>query len=309
MEFGVFLPVSGRAAGRDTLTEAARRAEEWEFAAVWAAERIVIPWEIETAYPYAEGAQFIVPPDRPFLETLTCLAYLAGRTERIRLGVSVLVLPYRHPLHWAKVVTTIDTLSQGRFILGVGIGWMVEEFEALGAPFKERGAVSDEQLAILKTLLRDEHCSYEGRFYRFRDVAFYPKSSRQAGIPIWVGGEGKPARRRTARYGDAWFPYFVRITPEELAARFDMVRALSAEQGRDPDEIRLNCNLPIEVTSEPVPQEPDRLRGTPEQLAEAVRRFQHVGVEHLALQFMVPRYPDRLEQIERFATEVLPECS
>ncbi len=95
MEFGVFLPVSGRAAGRDTLTDAARRAEGWRFAAVWAAERIVIPWEIETAYPYAEGAQFIVPPDRPFLESLTTLAFLAGRTETIRLGDDSLPLRVR----------------------------------------------------------------------------------------------------------------------------------------------------------------------------------------------------------------------
>ena len=305
MEFGVFLPVSGRAAGRDTLTDAARRAEGWGFAAVWAAERIVIPWEIETAYPYAEGAQFIVPPDRPFLESLITLAFLAGRTERIRLGVSVIVLPYRHPLHWAKVATTIDTLSGGRFILGVGVGWMVEEFEALGASFKDRGAVSDEQLQVLQRVLDDEWCTYEGRFYRFRDVAFYPKSYRQR-IPVWVGGEGARAQRRTALYGDAWFPYFVRITPRELAARFDNVRKLAAEHGRDADRISFNCNLPIVVTNEPVPQEEDRLHGTPEQLAEAIRRFADVGVEHLALQFMVPRYPERLEQMERFATEILP---
>ena len=306
MEFGVFLPVSGRAAGRDTLTDAAQRAERWGFKAVWAAERIVIPWQIDTAYPYAEGSQFIVPPDRPFLESLTCLAFLAGRTETIRLGVSVLVLPYRHPLHWAKVVTTIDALSEGRFILGVGIGWMVEEFVALGAPFQERGAVTDEQLQILHRLLDDERCSYDGRYYRFHDIAFYPKSYRDR-IPIWVGGEGKPAQRRTALYGDAWSPYFVRITPRELAERFENVRRLAAEHGRDPEQISLNCNLPIVVTEEPVPQEEDRLRGTPEQLGDALRRFADVGVEHLALQFMVPRYPERLEQMERFATLVLPE--
>ncbi|MBA2447988.1 MAG: TIGR03619 family F420-dependent LLM class oxidoreductase [Chloroflexi bacterium] len=306
MDFGVFLPVSGRATGRDTLTDAARRAEGWGFGTVWAAERIVIPWQIETAYPYAEGSAFIVPPDRPFLESLTCLAFLAGCTETIKLGVSTLVLPYRHPLQWAKVATSIDTLSEGRLVLGVGVGWMVEEFGALGAHFAERGAVSDEQLEILQRLLNDERCSYEGRFYQFRDLAFYPKAYRQTGIPVWVGGEGRAAQRRTARYGDAWFPYFVRITPRELAARFDNVRAMAAEHGREADQISLACCLPIVVTDGPVPQDDDRLRGSAEQLVEAVRRFAAVGVEHLALQFMVPRYPERLEQIERFATEVLP---
>ena len=125
MKFGVFLPISGRAAGPATLTEAAREAEALGYDAVWAADRIVIPWEISTPYPYGEGQNFIVPPDRPFLEPLSCLSFLAGCTEKIILGMSVLVLPYRHPLYWAKIATTIDHLSKGRMILGVGVGWMV----------------------------------------------------------------------------------------------------------------------------------------------------------------------------------------
>src|SRR3972149_916389 len=147
MKLGVFLPISGKAAG-GVLMDAARRAEALGYGSVWTADRIIIPWEITTPYPYSEGASFIVPPDRPFLEPLTCLAYLAGCTEKIALGMSVLVLPYRHPLYWAKIATTIDHLSRGRLILGVGVGWMAEEFLALGAPFKDRGAFSDEPLEI-----------------------------------------------------------------------------------------------------------------------------------------------------------------
>ena len=305
MEFGVFLPVSGRATGRSTLADAAQRAERWGFASVWTAERMVMPWEISTPYPYAEGSAFIVPPDRPFLEDLTCLAFLAGCTEKVWLGVSVMVLPFRHPLHWAKVATTIDTLSEGRLILGVGIGWLLEEFEALGVRFEDRAAMSDEQLQVVDVLLTEERCSFEGRFYRFHDVAFYPKSHRRPRFPIWVGGEGRRAQRRAALYGDAWFPYFVRVTPEELGSRFDNVRRIAADHGRD-GPLTLNCCLPVEVTVEPVPQEDDRLRGSPDQLTEALRRFAGVGVEHIALQFMVPRYPERLAQMERFAGEVLP---
>src|SRR3990172_3232390 len=110
MKVGVFLPISGRAAS-SVLAEAARRAEALGYDSVWTADRIVIPWEINTPYPYSEGANFIVPPDRPFLEPLTCLAYLAGCTEKIRLGMSVLVMPYRPPLYSAKIATTIDHLS------------------------------------------------------------------------------------------------------------------------------------------------------------------------------------------------------
>jgi probable F420-dependent oxidoreductase len=307
VKFGVFLPVSGRAAGPDTLTAAARQAEDLGFEAVWAADRIVIPWQIQTPYPYSEGSEFFVPPDRPFLEPLTCLAFLAGVTERIRLGISVLVMPYRHPLYWAKIATTIDTLSAGRFILGVGVGWMAEEFEALGVSFGERGARSNEQLEIVRRLWEEERPQFGGNFYHFENVAFYPKPSQKPRLPVWVGGEAAPAQRRAAVYGDAWFPYFVRITATELAARFDTVRQWAAEAGRDPASIRLTCCRPVVVTDEPVAQEEDRLAGTPDQLVESLRAFQAIGVEHLALQFMAGRYPDRVQQIERFAAEVMPK--
>jgi len=305
MKFGVFLPISGRAAS-GVLAEAARSAEALGYASVWAADRIVTPWQIDTPYPYSADQRFIVPPDLPFLEPLACLAYLAAGTERIALGMSVLVMPYRHPLHWAKIATTIDHLSRGRLILGVGVGWMVEEFEALGANFKERGAVADEQLEILSRLWEEDKPSFEGRYYRFREVGFSPKPLQKPRIPIWVGGEGARAQRRAARYGDAWFPYFVRITPQELAARFDNVRRWAREVGRDPERIRLSCCLPIELTPEPVPQQDDRLMGSPEQLTVALRAYGKIGVEHMALQFMVPRWPERREQIERFAREVMP---
>ena len=306
MKFGVFLPISGRAAGAATLMEAARSAEALGYDSVWTADRIVIPWKIETPYPYSEGQQFIVPPDRPFLEPLTCLAFLAGCTEKIFLGMSVLVLPYRHPLYWAKIATTIDHLSKGRLILGVGVGWMVEEFEALGASFKDRGDLSDEQLELIKVLWKKEKVRFEGRHYRFGDIAFQPKPFQKPRIPIWVGGEGVHAQRRAAAYGDGWFPYFVRITPRELAKRFDNVRSQAAKAERDPDLIRLACCLPIEVSEKPLAQEEDRLRGAPDQLAEALRGFRDIGVEHIALQFMVPHWPERQAQIERFAREVMP---
>jgi probable F420-dependent oxidoreductase len=200
MEFGLFLPVSGRSATRKTLREYAQFAERLGFSQLWAAERLVIPWSIETAYPYAEGATFIVPPDRPFLESLTVVAFLAGCTDRMKLGVSVLVLPYRHPLHWAKVAATIDVLSEGRFTLGVGVGWMREEFDALNAAFAERGRVSDEQLQMLRGALTEEHSTFEGQHYRFRDIAFNPKGYGRDRPPIWVGGEGAAAQKRAAKY-------------------------------------------------------------------------------------------------------------
>jgi probable F420-dependent oxidoreductase len=306
MKFGIFLPVSGRAATRTTLMQAARQAESLGYDSVWSADRIVIPWEIKTIYPYSKEATFIVPPDRPFLEPLTCLAFLAGCTENIQLGMSVMVLPYRHPLYWGKIATTIDQLSMGRLIMGVGVGWMEEEFAAMGAPFNDRGRLSDEQLQLLDKLWNDDHITFHGQYYSFDDIAFSPKPFQKPRIPIWVGGEGKRAQRRAGQYGDAWFPYFVRITPNELAKRFDHVRLTAREAGRDPDRIVFACCLPIELTTQTVPQEEDYLKGNIEQLTEALKKFQAAGVAHIGLQFMVPHYPQRQAQIERFAKEALP---
>ena len=306
MKFGVFLPVSGRAAGRKTLMEAARQAEALGYDSVWAADRVVMPWKIDTAYPYSKKATFIVPPDRPFFDTLTCLAFLAGCTEKIELGMSVMVLPYRHPLYWAKIATTIDQLSTGRLIMGVGVGWMEEELAAMNAPFKERGKLSDEQLTLLKQLWTDEHITFRGKYYQVSDIAFSPKPYQKPRIPIWVGGEGKAAQRRAGRFGDAWFPYFVRITPKELAARFDNVRAEAKNAGRNPNDVALACCLPIELTASEVPQEEEYLRGSVEQVTTALRKFLAIGVIHIGLQFMIPHYPERQQQIERFAREALP---
>jgi probable F420-dependent oxidoreductase len=304
MKIGVFLPISGRATGPETLMQAAQSAEQQGFDSIWSADRVVTPWQINTFYPYSENHEFIVPPDRPFLDSFTCLAFLAGCTEKIMLGISVLVLPYRHPLYWARVAASIERLSKGRLIMGVGVGWMEEEFAALGVPFKERGKMTDEQLEIVEMLWNEEHISYEGQFYSIQDVAFYPKPMQR--IPIWIGGEGMAAMRRTAKYGDAWFPYYIDITATQLRERFDTIRRMAAEAGRDPDQIQLACCRAIEVTRDAVPQEETRLRGTPEQLIEALNAYREAGVDHIALQFMVPRWPDRVEQIERFASEVMP---
>ena len=306
MKFGVFLPVSGRAAGRKTLMQAAQQAEALGFDSVWAADRLVIPWKIETTYPYSKEATFIVPPDRPFFDTMTCLAFLAGCTEKLQLGMSVMVLPYRHPLHWARIATTIDQLSTGRLILGVGVGWMEEEFAAMNAPFKERGKVSDEQLTLIEHLWTEDHITFHGKYYDVDDIAFLPKPYQKPRLPIWVGGEGKYAQRRAGRYGDAWFPYFVKVTPKELAAGFANVRAEAKLAGRNPYEVELACCLPVELTASDSPAIENYLKGSVEQVVERLQQFIDIGVIHIGLQFMIPHYPERQEQIERFGREALP---
>lgn len=292
MDYGVFLPVSGAAATRSGLIHAAQTAERLGFSTVWAADRIIIPWKIETDYAYSWSNSFIVPPEKPFLEAMTALAFLAGATETVRLGISVLVTTYRDPILWAKTAATINALSEGRFVLGVGIGWMEEEFVALGRAdvYRQRAKVAEEQLQVAKNLFTEEHCSFSGEYYSYEDIAFNPKGT----IPIWCGGESNGAQKRAGIYGDAWFPYFARVTPDELHSRYENVK-----RHADGRNVTLNCCLSVEVTDGPVEQEPDRLRGTPEQLANALERFEEIGVGHVALQFLVGRYPERVAQMER----------
>lgn len=306
MKIGVFLPISGRATGPDVLIEAAQSAEAQGFDSIWSADRVVTPWSIKTSYPYSENHEFLVPPDRPFLDSLTCLAFLAGCTRTITLGISVLVLPYRHPLYWARVAASIERLSKGRLIMGIGVGWMEEEFAALGIPFKERGRMTDEQLQIIAQLWAEERISFHGHFYDFQDLAFFPKPVQHPHLPLWIGGEGTAAQRRSAHHGDAWFPYFVKITSGELRAGYDTVRRFAREAGRDPEQVRLACCRPIEVTDQPVAQNESALRGSPEQLIAALQKYREIGVDHLALQFMASRWPERAAQIEQFAREVMP---
>jgi probable F420-dependent oxidoreductase len=305
MQLGVFLPVSGRAAVPEVLSDAANQAESLGYDSVWAAERLVNPWEMKTSYPYKDNAQWFVSPSVPFLEPLTCLSFLAGVTKKVKLGISVAVLPLRHPLYTARVATSIDTLSNGRLILGVGIGWMVEEFDALGAPFKKRGAMANEQLQIFNTLWKEERPSFDGKHYHFDPLAVSPKPVQQPRFPIWTGGESEAAVKRAATYGDAWFSYHVKTSAENLAAKYSKVQQAAAELGRE-GQVDLCCCRPVEITKDPVPQTDDTLEGTPEQLIEALQKFKDIGVKHMALQFMVGRWPERREKIERFAKEVMP---
>ncbi|MGH2351124.1 MAG: TIGR03619 family F420-dependent LLM class oxidoreductase, partial [Chloroflexota bacterium] len=166
--FGCTLPTSGRGADPVALRDAAQAAEALGYDAVWVSDHLVVPAQIASPYPYSQDGTFRLGPTAPYLEPLTVLTYLAGCTRRLRLGTHVLILPYRHPLVTAKVVATLDVLSGGRVDLGIGVGWMREEFEALGHQyFARRGAVTDEQLRVLQGLWAEDVPAFAGEFYRF----------------------------------------------------------------------------------------------------------------------------------------------
>ncbi len=203
-------------------------------------------------------------------------------TTRVLLGTAVLVIPYRHPLLAAKMVATIDDLAGGRVVLGAGVGWLRDEFEALGLDhdvFAHRGSVTEDFVRAMRVAwTADAGASYDGRWTAFRDVGASPRPRRP--VPVWIGGRGEQALRRAARMGDGWFA--IGTTPAELAAEVRRLRELTAEQGRPPAAVTVALIDGIAFTERPVDGDRPPLRGTPEQVAEGLAGLGRAGLDHLA---------------------------
>ena len=207
MEFGFGVPTRGPQASPEALATLAQRGEALGYDIVSVSDHIVIPRRIASQYPYSESGTFGGGGDGACLEQLTLLAFLAGQTSRLRLLTSVMVVPHRSAVLAAKVLASIDVLSGGRVIVGCGVGWMREEFEAIGAPpYDHRGTVSDEYIQAFRELWTKDAPAFAGEYVSFSDISFAPKPVQSSGPPIWVGGESPAALRRAGRLGDAWYP-------------------------------------------------------------------------------------------------------
>ncbi len=219
VRYGFYLPTRGQTATPEALETLVTRGEALGFSSVMIADHLVFPVTIKSKYPYTVTGVF--PGQGDVLDQLSLMAFVAAKTTRLRLVTSVMIVPYRNPVLTAKALATIDVLSKGRVTLGVGVGWMREEFEALGTPdFDRRGAVTDEYLRIFKTLWTESPASFSGRFYRFGPLTCSPHPVQKPHPPIWVGGHSKAALRRAARLGDGWHPVganaAVPLPPAEL---------------------------------------------------------------------------------------------
>ena len=212
MQIGVSMP---RTPDGPALKEFAQVAETMGFESLLIGDHIVLPTGGTTQYPYSPSGGFSRPSDEPYLETMTLLGYLAACTERIKIGSTVVILPYRNPVVQAKMFASLDSLTGGRMICGVGVGWLEKEFETLGVSYAERGPLTDEFLEIFRTLWYDDDPEHHGKHYDFDGIQFYPKPVQNP-LPIWVGGATRAALRRTAKYGDCWHPS--RQTPEFIAS-------------------------------------------------------------------------------------------
>lgn len=325
IEFGVVIPTWGAYGDVDRILPLIDRAEVLGYASAWVGDHLLLP----------EYATALSPAN--WYEALTCCFVGMGRTERIRFGTDVLVAPYRDPRLLAKMAATADRLSSGRLTLGMGVGFLRGEFEALGADLERRGAVTDEVLEVMRRLWETEgEVGYDGRHFSFPPAHCEPKPLQRP-LPLWVGGNGRRGLERAARLGDGWHPLFP-DAPAYRAGR-ERIESLRAEAGAastgpftfsyscpetrivdDPDAIPRATGyagaegLPDDYAYAPAPPVDasgrPRFIGTADQLEEDIARLVEAGAEHFVLRFWAgdPARPieDAFDQMERFAVEVRP---
>lgn len=241
MKFGVMFANVGPMAHAEGAVALAQAAEEAGFESLWTVEHTVVPAGYESAYPYSKDGRMPGPEDSDIPDPLVWLTYVGAHTSRIRLGTGILILPQRNPVVLAKEVATLDRLTGGRVELGIGVGWLAEEFEAIGVPFEDRGKRADDHIEALRALWTQDRPTHDGPYVSFRDAISRPQPT-QGSVPITVGGHSKAAARRAGRLGDGFFPG--RGTHEELAELIDIVRTTAVEHGRDPDAIEITCGSP-----------------------------------------------------------------
>ena len=312
MKFGVGLktartPGLSPEAQADDLKRLALAAEELGFDSVWVPDRTVFPPDMTALHPErGYGPKGSIPDSQFVLEPHTVLSFLAGATSKIGLGFSVLVLPFRNPVVNAKRVTTLDVLSHGRVLFGVGVGWMPEEFEGVSASFPDRGAVTDEHIELFKAVCVGETAEYRGEHFQISGKIFYPKPMQKPHPPIWVGGRTGRAVKRSARLGDGWLPNGLGL--DDLTAARRTLRHLCEENGRSPDSVQVGNCLAVHFGEAPREELPGRasLSGGAADIVQSLERFRDAGLDFAMVSFPAPSTETTLEAMRRFAVEVVP---
>ncbi len=308
--FGCSAPSRGPLASPDNLRSIAQRAEDLGFDSVWVSDHIILPREVSSFYPYSADGVATFTPDQPYYEPISTLNFLAGCTHRVRLGTHVLILPYRNPVLTAKMLATLDVLSGGRLILGAGVGWMEEEFQALGLDtFAQRGAVTNDYIRLFKELWTNDNPEFHGEYYDVAGAGFLPKPVQEPHPPIWIGGHTGPAIRRAAELGDGWMPIGLRppaiLEPEEMATKIARLRRLSVQAGRPEDAVDICFSTNVSFAAPADPVRP-MMQGLPEQIAADLRQYQDLGVSNFIFSFPGDSVAAQQEGMEQFSREVMP---
>ncbi|MFN2464968.1 MAG: LLM class F420-dependent oxidoreductase [Candidatus Dormibacteria bacterium] len=250
MRLGLAFASSGLATQARDAIQVARHAEQAGFDSLWAVEHVVVPGDYGSKYPYSPSGRMAGGEDVPIVDPVVWLTWVGAHTETILLATGMMILPQRNPVVTAKAVASLDHLTGGRVRLGVGVGWLREEFDALGVPFEERGARADEYIAVMRTLWGEARPSFHGRFFSFHDARLWPKPA-SGRVPIIIGGHSEAAARRAGRLGDGFFP--APPTLDEVEHLVQLMRQTAEDAGRDPGTVE------VTVGAKPTPESLERL--------------------------------------------------
>lgn len=299
MKLGIALPHFGPHVSPHAIVTVARSAESLGFASLWVLDRLLWPIEPVSKYPGNPRGELPFPMQNTY-DPLIVLSFAAAHTEKLLLGTSVLVAAYRSPAVTAKMIATLDQLSNGRTILGLGVGWSADEFTAVGRGIEDRNQQADEYIQVLRELWTTEESYFDGKFYHVPRSVFLPKPSQRSGPPIWIGGNSERALRRVATHGDGWHPTS-RMPISELKEKIARARATAKQHGRRSEDIALTLRwnaFPDLAVPENRPL-----------VAEKLRDYREAGVEHICIDFNIPT-PTSLDSIaenmERLMREIVP---
>lgn len=299
MQFGVWVPNCRHLATRSTIRRAGVLAEELGFASVWVSDHVIVPNDNVANFGEAIYDPFVT------------LSVIAGATQRVQLGTTVLIVPYRNAIVTAKMVSSLDDLSDGRVVLGIGAGWLPVESKMLGVPFGERGPMTDEYLRAMTILWTADAPAFDGKYTSFRDLRFFPKPVQQPHPPVWVGGHSRAARRRAVALGASWHP--INLPVDDLRAGMAEVEELARAAGRtNPPVLTLRNDIYLQLDSGRTksPAHAGRaIHGPPDVVAEQLRELAAIGVEHLVLEFLADDLPELDEQMRAFTERVQPLLS
>jgi probable F420-dependent oxidoreductase len=278
MKVGLFAVVSGRVRGMAVMKALAQTAERAGFSTLWAPEHVVLLDSYASRYPYRDDGTLPAPADAPIPDPFLTLCTMASVTRTIRLATGICLVPEHNPLALAKVVATLDSLSEGRVVLGVGVGWLEEEFRALGIPWERRAHRTREYIEAMRRLWGDSLSSYQGEFVNFENVRSFPKPVHGADLPVFFGGESAPALRRVAEYGNGWCGF--NLDPAEAADKVRRIEALLKSGGRK----RADVELAVSPYTKPI---------APDDLA----RYRDAGVDEVVIvNLRAPRTPEEAEK-------------
>ena len=290
MEIGCHLPTQGPLATREAVETFAGESEQRQVASLWVSDHVIFPLTATGSYP---GGRFPHPPDKAYLDPVITLAAAAMGTARARLGASVFVLGHRHPIVMAKMLATIDALSQGRLIVGVGVGWWKEELEMLGAPFHARGRQADEMLRVFKALWTEDNPNFQGEFYKIQNLGFAPKPKPLP--PIWVGGDSPGAFQRVVTLGDGW--HATSKTPTQFAEALGRLKTAADKAGRRLETIELSLRLSLTD---------DLLGKGPQAVVDLLGEYQRLGLAHVVLEFRRDDLKRMLEILDVVTRSIRP---